>query len=110
GKEIFTFVFGADWARAGEFAQVLVIAASVRFIVSPLSVVLSLNHNLVKGTIWQVTYFITLTTVLLACSSLPIELFLKAFVAHEVVLYGIYLALILKASKPISTVLVHPGK
>lgn len=99
GVEIFSFVFGKDWARAGEFAAILSLAAGVRFVVSPLSVVLSLRHNVKKGAAWQLGYFVTLTTVLLLSSGLPIELFLKIFVAHEVLLYGIYLAVILRATR-----------
>lgn len=99
GTVIFSIIFGEDWAQAGEFAETLVIAAGVRFIVSPLSVVLSLNHNIAKGSAWQITYFFTLTTVLILCSGSTIEYFLKALVIHEVVLYGLYLFLILKATK-----------
>ncbi len=99
GVEIFSFVFGKNWALAGEFAGPLSIAAGVRFMVSPLSVVLYLNHNVKKGVGWQVTYFCTLTAVLLLCSQQKINIFLDAFVAHEVVLFAIYFAVIVKATK-----------
>ncbi|NYT62141.1 oligosaccharide flippase family protein [Alcaligenaceae bacterium] len=99
GIEIFSFVFGKNWAQAGQFAGPLSIAAGVRFMVSPLSVVLNLNHNVKKGASWQVTYFCTLTTVLLTFSDQPIDVFLHAFVAHEVVLFSIYFIVIVRASK-----------
>jgi O-antigen/teichoic acid export membrane protein len=94
GVEIFTFVFGSDWGMAGQFAGPLSLAAGARFMVSPLSVVLNLHHNVKKGVGWQVVYFCTLTTVLLSYSQQSIELLLQAFVAHEVVLFAIYFAVI----------------
>lgn len=84
---------------AGEFAGPLSIAAGVRFMVSPLSVVLNLNHNVTKGVGWQITYFLTLTAVLLSCAGQSIGFLLWAFVSHEVVLFGIYFAVIIWASK-----------
>lgn len=98
GVEIFSFVFGQNWALAGEFAGPLSIAAGIRFMVSPLSVVLNLNHNVKKGVGWQVTYFFTLTSVLLLCSQQTINFLLNAFVAHEIVLFALYFAVILWAT------------
>ncbi|RTZ42380.1 hypothetical protein EKL30_11710 [Candidimonas sp. SYP-B2681] len=98
GVEIFTIVFGSDWGMAGQFAGPLSLAAGVRFMVSPLSVVLNLHHNVKKGVGWQIVYFCTLTTVLLLYSQQSIELFLQAFVAHEVVLFAIYFAVIVWAT------------
>lgn len=99
GVEIFSFVFGQNWAQAGQFAGPLSIAAGIRFMVSPLSVVLNLNHNVKKGVGWQVTYFCSLTTVLLMFSDQTIDIFLEAFVAHEAVLFSIYFIVIVWASK-----------
>ncbi|WP_167670800.1 lipopolysaccharide biosynthesis protein [Allopusillimonas ginsengisoli] len=99
GREIFTVVFGEAWAPAGDYAGILVIAAAARFTVYPLSVVLSLDHNLKKGVAWQVLYFATLTTVLFAFSNSRVDVFLKAFAIHEVILYAIYLGVILWATR-----------
>lgn len=99
GVEIFSFVFGKNWAQAGEFAGPLSIAAGIRFMVSPLSVVLYLNHNVKKGVSWQVAYFCTLTSVLLMFADQNIDIFLKAFVTHEAVLFGIYFIVIVWASR-----------
>ena len=99
GVEIFSFVFGQNWARAGEFAGPLSVAAGVRFMVSPLSVVLNLNHNVKKAVGWQVTYFLTLTSVLILSSQQSISFLLDAFVAHEIVLFTLYFAIILKATR-----------
>lgn len=98
GVQIFSFVFGDAWAHAGSYAGVLIIAAAARFTVSPLSVVLSLDHNVKKGVLWQVCYFVTLATVLFSFSESPIEVFLIAFAVHEIIQYAIYLAIILWAA------------
>lgn len=100
GAEIFAFVFGESWRMAGEFAGPLSIAAGVRFMVSPLSVVLNLNHNVTKAVSWQVAYFLTLTAVLVSYADGSISLLLWAFVTHEVVMFGIYFGVIVWASKP----------
>ena len=101
GDTLFTFVFGEEWGQAGVYAGYLVIAVAIRFAVSPLSVVLSLDKNIKKGVFWQVLYFCTITPTLFFCSSLAIEQFFLVFVIHEVVLYIIYLMLILKGTKAI---------
>jgi O-antigen/teichoic acid export membrane protein len=103
GVELFSFVFGQNWAMAGYFAKMLSVAVAVRFTVSPLSSVLALNHNVERGVRWQLTYFITITATLIAASGLEINNFLLVFVIHEVVLYGLYLYIILVASRGIPT-------
>lgn len=99
GRDLFIFFFGVNWASAADFAMPLSIAIAVRFSVSPLSAVLSLNHNIEKGVRWQSIYLITLGITLFLASNLPINKFILVFVAHEFLLYGIYLVLILRATK-----------
>lgn len=98
GEDIFSFVFGEEWKVAGEYAGYLTIAVAVRFCISPLSAIMTLNSNLKKGVIWQVLYLITITITLLIGSRLNIEGFIKLFVIHEVILYLLYFILILKSS------------
>ena len=102
GDTLFTFVFGEEWEQAGIYAGYLVIAVAIRFAVSPLSAVLGLEENIKKGVFWQVLYLCTITPTLYFSSSLNVEHFFVAFVAHEIVLYGIYFVLILKGAKAIS--------
>lgn len=99
GESLFVFVFGVAWSEAGRFAPILSIAIAMRFVVSPLSAVLLLECNVTKGVIWQLIYFCTLASTLLSFSFLDIYTFLLVFVSHEVVLYSIYFAIILRASK-----------
>lgn len=99
GVEIFSFVFGEQWALAGNFAAILSVAVAIRFAVSPLSSVLALEHNVRKGAAWHVIRFVTLTTTLIFFKDQDIKFFLQVFVIHEVVLYSLYLFIILTAAR-----------
>lgn len=99
GVELFTFVFGAQWADAGRYAGLISMAVGIRFIVSPLTVVLALNHNVKSAVQWQVLYFFSVTLTLALGNHLPIDDFLKLFVVHELVLFAIYFLLIIKGAK-----------
>jgi len=102
GDSIFAFVFGEQWRQAGNYAGYLVIAVAARFAVSPLSSVLALKHNIKKGFLWQVLYLVTITSTLLYFSKFTLDVFITAFVVHEVVLYCLYLLIILRGSKAIN--------
>lgn len=99
GEYIFSFVFGDKWAIAGNYAAILSVAVAIRFVVSPLSTVLTLDHNLKKGICWQVIYFITLAITLLIVSKKDIKVFLVVFVLHELILYTVYYLIIVNAIK-----------
>ena len=99
GVEIFSFIFGHGWAISGEYAQILVFAAVIKFSVSPLSSVMSLKENIYAGTLWQVTYFISLFTTLYLLSKTSLTSFIIGFTIHEIILYSIYLFLILRGTK-----------
>ena len=98
GEPLFSFLFGHRWAEAGAFAALLSIAVAMRFVVSPLSAVLAMEHNIRLGSLWQFIYFSTITTTLFLARKLEIHNFLKVYVAHEVVLYSLYFYFILKGS------------
>ena len=93
-EELFSFVFGNKWVVAGEYAKILIIAIAVRFVVSPLSAVMVQEENLKLGAAWQILYLITIFTTLMIFVGSSIEVFLYAFVVHEIVLYLIYFLLI----------------
>lgn len=99
GVELFTIVFGPAWAEAGKYAGLLSLAVGIRFIVSPLTAVLSLDHNVKSCVQWQVLYFVSVTTTLSLGSHLHIDDFLKLYVAHELVLYSIYFYVIIQAAR-----------
>ena len=99
GENVFAFIFGEPWREAGVIASILVFAVAIRFVVSPLSVVLLLDRNIKLGTLWQFIYFTTITVTLYVFSSWPLNDFLIAFVIHEIILYLLYFVFILKGSK-----------
>lgn len=99
GEDIFEFIFGNKWSQAGEIAKLLVFAILVRFPISALSSVLSVEKNIKLGTLWQFTYLVTIVSVLFVFSHYEFNKFLMAFVVHEVTLYFIYFILILIGAK-----------
>jgi len=99
GEDIFAFVFGEQWREAGAMASIFVFSIAIRFAVSPLSMVLTLEHNVRLGVIWQSIYLVTISSILFVYSSLPINELIIALVAHDVVLYSLYFFFILKGSE-----------
>lgn len=95
GPDLFALVFGETWRRAGDYATVLIFAIAIRFAVSPLSTILAMDHNVKIGTLWQVIYFVTITSTLYIFRHAGIETFLIAFTLHEIVLYCLYLGFII---------------
>ena len=98
GKEIFIFVFGNEWAYAGELSELIIIIVAIRFCVSPMSRVLLLNKNNKLGMIWQILYLFTtifLFSFIFYNSIEDIEFILHIYILHELVLYIIYYVLIL---------------
>ena len=103
GEFVFGLVFGEAWRVAGQYASILIFSIAVRFIVSPLSMVLTLERNVKLGVCWQAMYFVSVTSTLIVVSDWAIMDFLVAFVIQDVALYGIYLCIILLASKRMTT-------
>jgi O-antigen/teichoic acid export membrane protein len=99
GADLYSFIFGKEWAASGTYASLIVFAIAMRFSVSPLSSVMIIEKNLRLGFFWQLTYFITISSTLFIAAKYPIGVFIKAFVVHEIILYLFYLYLILKSTK-----------
>lgn len=94
GSDLFAFVLGEEWRLAGSYAEIIIIGISVHFLASPNSVVLTLKENIKIGALWQCLRLITLPLVLFFAYEYDFELFLWLFVAHEVVIYLLYIWLI----------------
>lgn len=97
---LFRIVLGSSWETAGIYAKIMAAAVAIRFVVSPLSVVLVAYEKQEALAYWQFAY--TISTAL----ALGISVFyakpvisLYFMVVNEIVLYSIYLTLILKVSK-----------
>ncbi len=99
GPDLFALVFGESWRQAGDYATVLIFAVAIRFAVSPLSTVLAMDHNIKIGTLWQMIYFVTISSTLFIFRNAGIETFLLAFTLHEVALYSLYLGFIIFGAK-----------
>ncbi len=99
GVELFTVVFGPSWAEAGRYAGLLSLAVGIRFIVSPLTVIMALNHNVKSGVTWQTLYFFSVSATLWLGRHLPIESFLQLYVLHELLMYSVYFLVIVKCAQ-----------
>ena len=98
GEEMFLFIFGENWRVAGSFAFPLSLVMFFRFVVSPLSSVLSFEKNLKYGVFWQVSYFLVTFSILNYASQFSVDKLLAIFVLSEFFLYSAYLTLILKGT------------
>ncbi len=96
--DFFAIVFSEKWRVSGEFARILALAYAVRFIVSPLSLVLPATGNVKLGSMWQVLYFITTVTSLGIALRYPVDVFICVYVIHEIILYSVYYLMIMKAT------------
>lgn len=94
--EIFTYIFGSQWAEAGEFAKYLAWVAFIKFSITPLTAVFLLKGRVKFGTYWQLGYFVTLTSTMTALHHIgsTIEIFLRVFLVHELILNLICLGLV----------------
>ena len=91
--EIFSFVFGPQWSMAGEITQVLLFSYAIKFVVSPLSSLLTVFKKLKLMAVWQFVYFF-LIVLLWFCDGIDIFAFLKIYVGLEILAYSIYFILI----------------
>lgn len=103
GEKIFAFIFGDEWIQAGSYARIIIFAIMIKFIVSPLSVVLAIQKNIRLGLIWQFLHVTTLFFVLLYFSQSDIYVFLWAFALNEIILYIIYFIFILIGARNLRT-------
>ncbi len=95
---LFAFVFGEPWRIAGDYARILAFPLAVKFVVSPLAVIMPATGNIRVGSIWKTVYFVTTWATLgIACHFRP-KTFLYVYSIHDSVLYACYFLLILKAS------------
>ena len=99
GEELFSIVFGKDWAQAGEYAQILAYAVAIKFVVSPLSTMFLAVDRIKIASIWQLAYFCVTISVLILATSFDFITFLWIYVISEVFSYLIYLLLIVSTTK-----------
>jgi O-antigen/teichoic acid export membrane protein len=95
GSKIFEFVFGLEWAVAGEYVEIISFAMIIRFVVSPLSTIFISTNNLKLGAFWQILYFFTTIIMFYFGRDLDINKLLWLYVGHEIILYSIYFILMM---------------
>jgi O-antigen/teichoic acid export membrane protein len=96
---LFSVIFGQQWRAAGEYARILIFPLAVKFVVSPLATIMPVSGNLGLGAAWKVIYFVATCVTLYAASRFQVKTFLYIYSIQDIVLYGLYFLLILKASK-----------
>jgi O-antigen/teichoic acid export membrane protein len=94
---LFQFVFGEKWIFSGQIAKILVFSYTIRFIVSPLSIIFIALEKIRIQAFWQMFYFLLIGS-LIFYSDFEFEKFLKLFVIFEVVSYLLYYSIIIKIS------------
>lgn len=99
GPDLFSLALGDEWRLSGEYASILIIGIGAQFLASPNSQILALKENIKLGTFWQILRLSTLFLVLFLAFEYDFETFLWLFVAHEVVIYTVYIALLYVGAK-----------
>jgi O-antigen/teichoic acid export membrane protein len=89
GSTIFSFVFGNQWATAGDYSRVLVLSTSIAFVVSTFTMIPILLGKIRATAAWQVAYF-ALTASLFLLPQIQFRTLLWIIVAIEVLAYLSY--------------------
>jgi len=87
GKEIFTFVLGADWAVAGEVGAILSPWAAAGYATRNVSTVFSLTQRNQYILIWQIVYLIGAVSLVMILKSGNIFSLLKYFSGFATLMY-----------------------
>ncbi len=90
---LFAIYAGPDYEASGHFARIIVAGAAMKLIVSPVSSIFFALGKLRTISIWQALYFFAVMA-LTFFSHLDIDTFLLAYLAIDLVAYGILLIMI----------------
>lgn len=98
-KDLIIVIFGEEWEMSGQILQILFPAFFFKFFVSSFSTTLEATGFIILASVWKLLAIITIPigVYLLNLFFDPIGLF-KGLAALELVLYGLYLAMILFAA------------
>ena len=99
GKELMVFVFGTEWNNAGGYMEIIAIGSIVKFVVSPLSIILIVLGRINKLATWQTLYFCTTILVFVIGGFFSIKTLLWIYTMHEIVLYLLYFWIINRTLK-----------
>ncbi len=99
GPQIFSFLFGAQWAESGQYAKILMPAIAIQFVASTLSSTLGATNNNRLGAIWKMLAFASTGAVFIWIAPQgQILHLLYAVTILNSVLYILYFAMILYAA------------
>jgi len=94
-EDIFPFIFGDNWKIAGEYAKIVIPLSLIRFIVSPISIAMTVFEKQKIGMYWQVSMFIISMSILFIAQYYKLEfgLFLYYTVIYLSLAYlvGLYI-------------------
>jgi O-antigen/teichoic acid export membrane protein len=93
GEEIFRVFLGNNWSNSGKIASILAISNFIKFVVSPLSLILTAIEKLRTLALWQLLSLIC-TVVLILINWHSLEEYLYMLVLVDVFLYLIYFIII----------------
>jgi O-antigen/teichoic acid export membrane protein len=88
GVYLFSFVFGEQWGNSGHFAEILVYAFAIKFIISPFNSSFIAFEKIGIFSIWQMLYF-SLIVSLFFIHFNSIYTFLYTYMIVEIVAYVI---------------------
>ncbi len=91
-EDLFSFIFGNEWSKAGTLTAILVFSYAIKFVVSPLSGVFIVFEKLKWASLWQSIYFV----FIVALFFLKVEwnVFFVVLIGIDILAYGIYFAMI----------------
>ncbi len=98
GENLFTLFLGDQWEMSGSMASMMVLAYSIKFVVSPISVVFFSLHKIKVASFWQAAYFLGILSLVFFVDR-TIETFIFYYVIIEVAFYLIYAILIVRETR-----------
>ncbi len=107
--DIFSFIFGPSWERAGVYLQILMPALAIKFVSSTLSTTLGATKNNRLGAIWKIIAFLS-TGIVLSwyAPQNDIHTLLIAILINDIFLYVLYYYFIILAAKRADTSRFNP--
>ena len=98
-EDIFTIVFGKDWAIAGVYAKIVIPLFFIRFIYVSLSSIYDIFDGLKIELFWQIFYFLGLMVLIIFCKDKNFVEYLKLFTIYGVTCYSISLYITYRLAK-----------
>jgi lipopolysaccharide exporter len=99
GEELFSWVFGAEWAVAGRYARLMIPLLSIRFLVSPTALSMQAMERQHLVLVWMLAYLVVIVTVLwTGIAGGNAEDTILWFSLAGTAMYGVWIGMTLQAS------------